>query len=253
MQVFASASKEDSKIVKSIVANLKQAGIKVWFDKTDLLPGQHWITALNEAISESFAVLFFISASTERTGTFQKELSLALAKSQEESEKFIIPILLGEVNRLPFFLQDLHSINLKNPSDPVEVKLTSSKILETLQQFDQSIFIHGDNNTVKYLETKREMILEGRKNLSAERKESTELSRAYLSMFYIFFILTAFAAIVLGIAYFVLADNVFDKNIKSQGLYTLFMLALGGFTYYLISYKTRKDILRNKNSNKYKS
>lgn len=105
---FISYSKIDSAYVREFAAKLKSEGwIDPWFDEEDILPGQIWQDRVTHGVSNSHAVIIFLSkAAVASEGYFHKEIRLALDTAAEKPEGtiFIIPIRLDECS-VPQMLQ----------------------------------------------------------------------------------------------------------------------------------------------------
>lgn len=114
-QVFISYAREDSKIAKRIYFDLKRAGVKVWIDSEDLLPGQNWRLTIREAIRESSYFLALLSSdAVSRKGFVQKELKMALDMADElpKTEIFVLPVRIDDCRPTDERLQDLHWCDL---------------------------------------------------------------------------------------------------------------------------------------------
>ena len=61
--VFLSYNSEDVDQIKQIANDLKDLGLHVWFDKWEILPGEHWNKRLYQGISESRSVIAFVGPS----------------------------------------------------------------------------------------------------------------------------------------------------------------------------------------------
>jgi len=98
--VFFSYVHSDKSRVREIATDLKIAGLNVWLDEDELLPGQDWLQKIEEAIKQSDAMLVFVSKNTkERPGSFYQELkiihrNLRLARNRKPR---LIPVRLDPV------------------------------------------------------------------------------------------------------------------------------------------------------------
>ena len=109
--VFLSHSSVDKPRVEELARRLKQAGIEPFLDKWNLIPGQPWQEALEEALSQSAACAVIIGSGP--FGPWQhEEMRAALEHRVSGSRgKFpVIPVLLPAAERpqdhdLPMFLK----------------------------------------------------------------------------------------------------------------------------------------------------
>jgi hypothetical protein len=119
---FVSYVREDVHIVDCLCRDLRRVGIQVWLDRSDLLPGVHWESAIIEAIrSGAFFIACFSSHYASRAQSYMnEELKVALAELQRRSSDRIwfLPVLLDQCE-LPErilggaeFLRSLNYVNL---------------------------------------------------------------------------------------------------------------------------------------------
>ncbi len=72
--IFISYAREDEEAALKIYGDLKSRGFKPWLDKIDLLPGEHWRSAITCAIKNSSFFLALLSTSSiNKKGFVQKE------------------------------------------------------------------------------------------------------------------------------------------------------------------------------------
>jgi hypothetical protein len=115
IRVFISYAREDAHIAQRLYSDLEQAGVVPWLDTENLLPGQNWRTAIEQAINMSTYVLALLSSnSITKDGFIQKELKIALDLLDEVSETkiFVIPVRLDDCTPHDNRLQDLHWADL---------------------------------------------------------------------------------------------------------------------------------------------
>jgi hypothetical protein len=98
--VFLSYAHHDRNRVREIATDLRIAGINVWLDEDELLPGQDLQKMIEEAIKRSDAILVFVSKNTkEKSGYYYEELKLVYGnlKSGRNKKIRIIPVRLDPV------------------------------------------------------------------------------------------------------------------------------------------------------------
>lgn len=97
--VFLSYSRKDESQVKQIATELKEAGIRAWFDEWELKPGQSWIEALDRGIRESRSIAVFVGSSG--IGPWETpEVNNALNQNVRRGCP-VIPVILPGVGKLP--------------------------------------------------------------------------------------------------------------------------------------------------------
>jgi hypothetical protein len=96
--VFLSYAKEDVASAERIERSLKQAGIEVWFDRKDLLPGDQWDSVIRRSIAGCAAFVPLLSKHTLPDGYVHKEWKWAHSRWEEirAGSKFAFPVGLDE-------------------------------------------------------------------------------------------------------------------------------------------------------------
>jgi len=78
-RVFLSYAREDAPTVKRIVEKLRRNHLSPWLDTTDIVAGEEWMSAIENAISLSVVFIACLSQnSVGKRGIVQRELQLAL-------------------------------------------------------------------------------------------------------------------------------------------------------------------------------
>lgn len=99
-QIFISYAREDFKPVSELRQRLKDEGFTTWMDKVDLLAGQRWRPAIEQAVRESdFFVLCLSNRTVSKRSFVQREIKMALDLWQEmlADDIFLIPVLLEHI------------------------------------------------------------------------------------------------------------------------------------------------------------
>jgi WD40 repeat protein len=108
--VFLSHNSADKPAVEELARRLVKAGVQPWLDTWNLIPGEPWQEAIEEALARCATCAVFVGPSG--TGPWQnEEMRATIDRRVRESEgRFrVIPVLLpgaerGERGRLPTFL-----------------------------------------------------------------------------------------------------------------------------------------------------
>jgi TolB-like protein len=99
-KVFLSYASEDSAAAETLASALRQAGIQVWFDKSELRGGDAWGRRIREEIRSCSLFIPVISAHTEARdeGYFRREWKLAVDRMQDMAEEkpFLLPIVIDD-------------------------------------------------------------------------------------------------------------------------------------------------------------
>jgi len=89
VRCFASYSKHDSGFVEPIVSLMRTVGASIFYDRTDIAPGDDWSTVITDGLNESQIVFVFWSINSSQSDYVRKEVQIAL-----DNKKKIIPVLL---------------------------------------------------------------------------------------------------------------------------------------------------------------
>jgi len=106
--VFLSHNSADKPAVEELARRLVKEGIRPWLDKWNLIPGEKWQEAIEEALQKCDTCAVFIGPNG--TGPWQNEEMRAAIDRRVNSKGFrVIPVLLPGVERpardlLPAFL-----------------------------------------------------------------------------------------------------------------------------------------------------
>ncbi len=96
--VFLSYASEDAAAAERIATALRNAGIEVWFDKSELRGGDAWDRQIREQIHDCRLFIPVISANSERRdeGYFRREWSLAADRTRDMAHKraFLVPVVI---------------------------------------------------------------------------------------------------------------------------------------------------------------
>ncbi len=114
-KVFLSYAEEDEKIALKLYNDLTDAGISVWIDKEDILPGEKWREKIIQAIKKSsYFLALFSSRSYSKRGFVRKQLTIALDLLDEypQDKIFIIPIRIDNFELTEEKLLELKWVNL---------------------------------------------------------------------------------------------------------------------------------------------
>jgi hypothetical protein len=116
--VFLSHASEDTAWCERLAERLRNEGVRVWFDKWELHPGDHLLARVNEALQTSRKMVAVWSASYFHdnkvwtlTESFSQQHADVLAR-----ERPLIPLLIKDCKILPTF-SNILSIDFRNPDD----------------------------------------------------------------------------------------------------------------------------------------
>lgn len=95
--VFVSYSTADRATGDLIVADLRAAGLRVWYDRDHITGGDRVRDKINDGIKKSTSFLLLASAHSLKSRWVLNELDFAMVREIEERRKVVIPMLLGNI------------------------------------------------------------------------------------------------------------------------------------------------------------
>jgi photosystem II stability/assembly factor-like uncharacterized protein len=105
LSAFISYCRTDSEFALRLAADLKESGAAVWLDQLDIIPGERWDIAVENALDLCGCLLVILSPQSVASANVLDEVSFAL-----RSEKRIIPVLYREC-RIPLRLHRLQHLD----------------------------------------------------------------------------------------------------------------------------------------------
>lgn len=98
--VFISYVRDNAADVERLCAALTSSGVKVWLDRSDIKPGEHWREAIRKAIrsGDYFIACFSSEYQARRKSYMNEELKLAIEELQQSptDRTWFIPVLFSE-------------------------------------------------------------------------------------------------------------------------------------------------------------
>jgi TolB-like protein/Tfp pilus assembly protein PilF len=141
--VFLSYASEDAVAAQRIAVSLRDAGVQVWFDKSELRGGDAWDQSIRRQIKSCALFLPIISKHThERAeGYFRLEWKLAVDRSHliTATKAFLLPVAIddtpGDDEQVPDRFRELQWTRLPDGETPPEFVSSVRKLLsgETAQ------------------------------------------------------------------------------------------------------------------------
>lgn len=98
-KVFLSYSRSNTDFVLRLVRKLKEEGVDVWLDQTDIHPGSRWDVAIEKALESCDTILVVFSPDSVSSQNVLDEVSYGI-----EEGKRILPVLLQSC-KIPFRLR----------------------------------------------------------------------------------------------------------------------------------------------------
>src|SRR5262245_46531498 len=89
VRYFFSYAREDATFVLRVATELRAAGANLWLDPLDILAGQRWDRAIEDALKSCQGMIAVLSPESIASNNVMDEVSYAL-----EESKLVVPILL---------------------------------------------------------------------------------------------------------------------------------------------------------------
>lgn len=114
IDVFLSHNSKDKDIVKEVARQLQAKGLQVWLDEWELVPGQSWLTDLENAIERTKSAAVFVGSSG--LGQWERPEKDAFLQRAVENKLRLIPVLLPGTPhdyKLPVFLRHFTWVDMR--------------------------------------------------------------------------------------------------------------------------------------------
>jgi hypothetical protein len=120
--VFLSYTRHDQVFVDKLVADLQQAGVRVWLDTEQIQPGQQWPRAIADALKNA-VVLLYVSSRQSRGSIWMEKEFLAFFRTG----RLVIPVIVDDAGEqaLPSELQQFQWVDFRQSYDVALNKLLS--------------------------------------------------------------------------------------------------------------------------------
>ena len=113
--MFISHSSKDEALATKIASYLENAGLDVWYDKREIMPGDNWADKIAQGLRESDAMVVVLTEGALSSEFMRRDIDYAL--SQKPFRRRVVPVFVGyPKNRrddVPWIFDRLQSVNLK--------------------------------------------------------------------------------------------------------------------------------------------
>lgn len=99
--VFISYSSKDRRLAETLAADLAGRGLRVWFDKVEILPGHDIIDSVYSAIRNSDFLAVIITRNSVKSKWVKEETEFAKLRQLEAGGITILPLLFGDCETPP--------------------------------------------------------------------------------------------------------------------------------------------------------
>jgi len=124
---FFSYSREDSEFALRLAVDLKTAGANVWVDRMDIIPGQLWDHAVEDALTKCPRMVVILSPASIKSTNVMDEVSFAL-----QAKKTVIPVIYKDCT-VPLRLHRVQYVDFR-----LDYARGLKELLKTLLSLEQS-------------------------------------------------------------------------------------------------------------------
>jgi len=115
MKVFISYAREDAAVARRIAEGLRSAGLEVWYDESEIMPGENFAEKISQALEESQAMVVVITRNALRSSWVRREIQYALGRESYSGR--LVPVIADRMeeipeNQIPWILKRLKMIVL---------------------------------------------------------------------------------------------------------------------------------------------
>ncbi len=115
MKVFISYSRKDEVLADKVVAVLETAGLDVWYDKREIMPGENWAEKIAAGLRESESMVVLLTPHALESDMVHRDIEYAL--SEKAYNKRLIPVYVGEpadlqAEKVPWIFKYLKTVLL---------------------------------------------------------------------------------------------------------------------------------------------
>lgn len=110
-KIFISYSHQDSVCAQGIARFLMRQNYDVWIDVERIVSGQNWAGNINDALKMANIVIAIISKNSVRRSEVLREISEALARSENEENFRLIFVVIGNVHPSWFVSDDKDTVD----------------------------------------------------------------------------------------------------------------------------------------------
>lgn len=115
MKVFISHSNQDEALASKIVTSLEDAGLEVWYDRREIIPGDNWADRVARGLREANAMVVLVTPTGLESTHMQRDVDYAL--TQKRFKGRLVPVLAGDSRQfqgwsIPWIFEELPIISL---------------------------------------------------------------------------------------------------------------------------------------------
>ena len=174
--VLISYSTKDKNVADAIVVDLEQHGIRCWYAPRDILPGEHWVSAIKNGIAEAQAVVLVFTEDSNASAQVMNEIAMAF-----NAGKTIIPFRLsdGEMNpELEYYLSRVHWLDAVSSSVSQDIERLRMNVLAIVKPDSPAPAVNSKAQSAVADNTETEKTPEKAEEVKQPEPEPAEIKQA---------------------------------------------------------------------------
>jgi hypothetical protein len=123
--VYLSYSSKDKPVVRELVERLKNDGLKVWFDDSEIEPGEQIYTDIEHGLEQSRVLVLAMSADALKSPWVSLERDAAISRDPANQQRRFVPVRIDDTE-IPDTLKEYKAIDWRTKSDVEYQKLLAA-------------------------------------------------------------------------------------------------------------------------------
>jgi|ERR1044072_490623 hypothetical protein len=133
MKVFISHANQDEALASKIVSSLEDAGLEVWYDEREIIPGDNWADRIAHGLKEANAMVVLVTPTALESDHMQRDIDYAL--TQKRFKGRLVPVLAGDSRQfqdvsIPWIFEHLPMISLTGNGTTTEELAQIAQVLK---------------------------------------------------------------------------------------------------------------------------
>jgi hypothetical protein len=134
MQIYISHSSDDKELARSLAAELERAGLAVWNEDHEILPGDNWAKKIGQALESSDVLIALVTTPGPIAEELARDVQYALTQGEHYNGR-VVPVFVGApafgAEEIPWILRKLDPVKLTTPGDGFRSVIQRIQSLDT--------------------------------------------------------------------------------------------------------------------------
>ena len=120
-RVFLSYASSDKQSARIIANTLKESGVSIWLDESEILWGENLVQKIETAATSSDYILLLLSPAAVESEWAKEEINLALSRELKERAIRLVPVLVADCE-IPPVLRDRQWLDLRGNNREIGIR-----------------------------------------------------------------------------------------------------------------------------------